>query len=57
MTARPEALRPEFADELLLRLARDRRPSRVPASLWGALAGAGVTASIALVVAARRRVR
>ena len=52
-----ESPRPGFADELLLRLERDRRGRSLSPALRGALAGAALTASVALVVAGRRRIR
>ena len=52
-----ELPRPGFAGELLVRLAHDRA-RRTPAALaTGAVAGAAVTASVALLVATRRRAR
>ena len=51
-----ETLRPGFADELLARLERARRPFLRTAA-GRTIAGAAVSASLALVVAARRRTR
>lgn len=56
MRAAVEDPRPGFADELLVRLERDRQPAVSPV-VRGALAGAAVTASVALIVAGRRRSR
>ncbi|MDQ3953588.1 MAG: hypothetical protein M3279_11610 [Actinomycetota bacterium] len=54
---RDELPRPDFADELLARLANDRG-RRIPAPLARrAIAGAAVTASVALLVATKRRAR
>ena len=56
-TLRDDLPRPGFADELLARLAHDR-VRRIPADLArGAIAGAALTASVALLVATRRRAR
>ncbi len=52
-----EMPRPGFADELLLRLERGRDDAPSSAALRKALAGAAVTASVALLVAGRRRAR
>ena len=57
MTVAGEAPRPEFADELLLRLERGREPAPVSPAARRLLAGAAVTASVALIVAGRRRAR
>ncbi|HEX2058038.1 MAG TPA: hypothetical protein VHI71_06675 [Actinomycetota bacterium] len=54
---RDELPRPGFADELLAQLARDRTRRAPVALVKGALAGAAVTASVALLVASRRRTR
>ncbi|HEX2196852.1 MAG TPA: hypothetical protein VHJ76_07990 [Actinomycetota bacterium] len=56
-TVLDEAPRPGFADELLARLAHDRRRRGSTAVAKGAIAGAAVTASVALLVATRRRSR
>ena len=57
MTAAGEAPRPEFADELLLRLERGREPAPVSPVARRLLAVAAVTASLALILAGRKRAR
>lgn len=57
MTLAEESPRPGFADELLLRLERGSDDTRPSAALRRALAGAALTASVALLVAGRRRAR
>ena len=57
MSVVDESPRPGFADELLARLERDRYEPLVPPALRKALAGAAVTASVALLVAGRKRTR
>lgn len=52
-----EGPRPDFAEELLVRLERGPRGSALSPVVRGALAGAAVTASVALLVAGRRRAR
>jgi hypothetical protein len=53
-----DVVRPAFAAELLARLERERlRPRRSPGALPKAVAGAALTACVALVVAARGRRR
>ena len=52
-----DTLRPGFADELFARLAEDRSRRAATAAALKAAAGVAVTASVALVVATRRRAR
>lgn len=54
---RDDVLRPGFADELLARLAADRSRRAALTTVRRAAAGVAVTASVALLVATRRRIR
>jgi hypothetical protein len=57
VTGVDEAPRPGFADELLARLERDRRVGVLTPAVVKTLAGIAATASVAVVVAGRRRSR
>lgn len=52
-----DVLRPGFADELLARLAADRSRRATLDAVRRTAAGVAVTASVALLIATRRRTR